>query len=127
MLYKDSIICSLKLQKKFLKVLDNHLKIVYDLIKMLLKGATQTTTERGDLLMKENLLRAKIVEKGMTIEQFCDKASFVRSTFDRKLTGQTEFNRDEIETIAMVLELTDDEIRNIFFPNFVAKNSNKMI
>ena len=108
-------------------MLDNHLKIVYDLIKMLLKRATQTTTERGDSLMKENLLRAKIVEKGMTIEQFCDKANFVRSTFDRKLTGQTEFNRDEIETIAMVLELTDDEIRNIFFPNFVAKNSNKMI
>lgn len=75
--------------------------------------------------MKENLLRAKIVENGMTIEQLCAKANFVRSTFDRKLTGQTEFNREEIEIIAIVLELTDDEIRNIFFPNYVAKISNK--
>lgn len=77
--------------------------------------------------MKENLLRAKIVEKGMTVEQFCIKANFSRSTFDRKLTGQTEFNREEIEIVAIELELTDDDIRNIFFPKYVAKNSNKVI
>lgn len=74
--------------------------------------------------MKENLLRAKIVEKGFNIDSFCKVAGFVRSTFDRKLTGQTEFDRSEIEKIIDVLELSDDEIRNIFFPNYVAKNSN---
>jgi len=70
--------------------------------------------------MKENLLRAKIVEKGYNIDSFCKAASFVRSTFDRKLTGQTEFDRAEIQKIIDILELSDEEIRNIFFPNYVA-------
>ena len=75
--------------------------------------------------MKENLLRAKIVEMGYNVGTFCAAAGFKRATFDRKLTGQIEFTRAEIETIALVLELTDDEIRNIFFPNYVAKICNK--
>lgn len=74
--------------------------------------------------MKENLLRAKIVERGHNVETFCKDAGFARSTFDRKLTGQNEFDRSEIEKIASVLHLSDDEICNIFFPNLVAKNSN---
>lgn len=72
--------------------------------------------------MKENLLRAKIVEKGFNIDSFCKEAGFVRSTFDRKLTGQTEFDRSEIQKIIDVLELTNDEIRNIFFARVVAEN-----
>lgn len=74
--------------------------------------------------MKENLLRAKIVEKGYNIDTFCKATGFVRSTFDRKLTGQTEFDRAEIEKVIDALELTDDEIRNIFFPKYVAEKSN---
>lgn len=75
--------------------------------------------------MKENLLRAKIVEKGFNIDTFCKASGFVRSTFDRKLTGQTEFDRNDIQKIIEVLELSDEEIRNIFFPKYVAENSNK--
>jgi hypothetical protein len=71
------------------------------------------------------MLRAKIIERGFTVDSFCKEAGFVRSTFDRKLTGQTEFTRDEIETIIVVLNLTDDELRNIFFPKFVAEICNK--
>jgi len=74
--------------------------------------------------MKENLLRGKIVEKGFNIENFCREAGFVRSTFDRKLNGQTEFDRAEIDTIINVLNLSDEELRNIFFTKVVAKNSN---
>ena len=74
--------------------------------------------------MKENLLRAKIVEKGFNVDSFCKAAGFVRSTFDRKLTGQFEFDREEIERIATALGLTDGEICNIFFSNLVAENSN---
>ena len=75
--------------------------------------------------MKENLRRAKIVEKGFNIDSFCKEVGFVRSTFDRKLTGQNEFDRSEIQKIVDVLELTDDEIRNIFFARVVAENCTK--
>ena len=77
--------------------------------------------------MKENLLRAKIVEKGYNVGSFCDAAGFIRSTFDRKLTGQIEFNRDEIEQIIETLELTSEEICNIFFPQYVAKICNNNV
>ena len=69
--------------------------------------------------MRANVLKGKIVENGMTIGEFCEQAKFVRSTFDRKLSGASEFDRDEIERIIDVLGLTWDEARNIFFADEV--------
>lgn len=65
--------------------------------------------------MKENVLRGKITEAEMTIGKFCEQTGFVRSTFDRKLKGENEFNRDEIARIISALNLTAEETRNIFF------------
>jgi hypothetical protein len=36
------------MQKKFSKVLDFYSELIYHLLKMLLKTATRTTTERGE-------------------------------------------------------------------------------
>ena len=69
--------------------------------------------------MRANVLRGKIVERGMTIGEFCERANFVRSTFDRKLCGSSEFDREEIERIIDVLSLTWDETRFIFFTDEV--------
>ena len=69
--------------------------------------------------MNANELKGKITAKGMTVQAFCDRFGFVRSTFDRKLNGPGEFNRDEIERIIDVLNLTWDEARRIFFTNEV--------
>lgn len=65
--------------------------------------------------MRANALKGKIVERGMTIGEFCERANFVRSTFDRKINGSSEFNREEIKRIIAVLDLTWDEARSIFF------------
>ena len=65
--------------------------------------------------MNANELRGKITARGMNVQTFCDQYGFVRSTFDRKLNGTTEFNREEMEKIIDALELTWDDIRNIFF------------
>ena len=65
--------------------------------------------------MKANVLKGKIVERGMTIGVFCERTGFSRSTFDRKLSGQGVFDRDEISRIIDVLHLSWDEARNIFF------------
>ena len=66
-----------------------------------------------------NELKGKITARGLTIQAFCDQFGFVRSTFDRKLNGPSEFDRDEIERIINALNLTWDEARNIFFADNV--------
>ena len=35
--------------------------------------------------MNANELKGKITAKGMTIQDFCNQAGFIRSTFDRKM------------------------------------------
>ena len=70
--------------------------------------------------MNADKIRGKIAENRMSISDFCTAAGFVRSTFDRKMNGESEFNRNEIERIINVLHLTDDETRSIFFENVVA-------
>lgn len=65
-------------------------------------------------------LRGKIAEKGFTVKSFCEAAEINRSTFDRKMGGRSEFDREEIEKIIRVLELTDEETKLIFFTECVA-------
>ncbi|MBR2822654.1 MAG: helix-turn-helix transcriptional regulator [Clostridia bacterium] len=65
--------------------------------------------------MNANELKGKITAKGLTIQAFCDQFGFSRSTFDRKLNGPGEFDRDEIERIINALGLTWEDARNIFF------------
>ena len=69
--------------------------------------------------MNQNELRGKITAKGMTIQAFCERFGFSRATFDRKLNGTSEFNRDEIENIINALDLTWEDARKIFFANEV--------
>lgn len=70
--------------------------------------------------MKKNLLRGKITEHGMTIGEFCERAEFIRSTFDRKMSGKSSFNVDEIRRIKDELSLTAEETCNIFFADKVS-------
>lgn len=70
--------------------------------------------------MNADKIRGKIAENRMSIAEFCSAAGFVRSTFDRKMRGDVEFDRAEIERIITVLHLTDDETRIIFFEDVVA-------
>ena len=70
--------------------------------------------------MNVDKLRGKIAENRMNISEFCEAAGFARSTFDRKMRGESEFDRDEIERIINTLKMTDEEMRNIFFEDIVA-------
>lgn len=65
--------------------------------------------------MKPNLLRAKIIERGMTIGSLCNEIGIHPSSYTRKTTGNGEFDRGEIEKIVDVLGLTPDETFAIFF------------
>lgn len=69
--------------------------------------------------MNANELKGKITARGMTVQAFCDQFGFARSTFDRKLNGLSEFDRDEIERIINALNLTWEDARMIFFTETV--------
>lgn len=70
--------------------------------------------------MNVDKIRGKIAENRMSVAEFCEAAGFVRSTFDRKMRGESEFTRAELERIINILHLTLDEARAIFFEDYVA-------
>lgn len=73
-----------------------------------------------DKLPNYDKLLSKIAERGFTIESICASAGFARSTFDRKLTGQSEFYLGEIWRIITVFNLSSEETHIIFFAELVA-------
>lgn len=70
--------------------------------------------------MNANELKGRIVAAGYTIESFCVKAGFTRSTFDRKMSGASKFDQAEICRIVSVLGLSMEDVRTIFFADLVA-------
>ena len=66
-------------------------------------------------------LKAKMVEKDISIIQLANILSIDRSTVYRKLnkSGET-FTVIDVEKIAKALSLTYDDINNIFFTDVVA-------
>ena len=67
------------------------------------------------------LLRAKLVERGFTHEQFAELIGMDRSTLSRKLSGGgLGFLVGEVHKIVKVLNLTGTEATAIFFAQEVA-------
>ncbi|MEY8370159.1 hypothetical protein AAK938_01470 [Aerococcaceae bacterium 50-4] len=77
--------------------------------------------------MNSNAVKAKIVFNGMSIDEFINQVnqelekkgygSMSRSTYYKNLRGEQEFTRSEIQAISKVLNLSNDEVLNIFFDN----------
>lgn len=68
-----------------------------------------------------NKLKGKIVEQGVTIEHLATAIGQNKSTLYRKLNSNGEgFTIKEVNLISQELNLTLDEVNNIFFGNNVA-------
>lgn len=70
--------------------------------------------------MNGRLLKAKIIINGLQVDQFLEKVNHDEKVLDRNkyyrvLRGEDEFDRKEIQSIATALNLSDEEILNIFF------------
>lgn len=65
--------------------------------------------------MNTQLLMSKIVLHGYNTKDFCEVLGISRSAFYRKMNGETEFVRAEINRMIYLLELTESEISEIFF------------
>lgn len=64
--------------------------------------------------MNKNKLKAKCVEKGISIEILADKIGIHKSTFYRHMDNST-FTVKQIQLIINHLSLSEEEIMSIFF------------
>ncbi|WP_373757863.1 hypothetical protein [Jeotgalibaca porci] len=75
--------------------------------------------------MDGRLLKAKIIINGLQVDQFLEKVNHDEKVLDRNkyyrvLRGEDEFDRKEIQSIATALNLSDEEMLNIFFKEEVS-------
>lgn len=57
----------------------------------------------------------KVVERGFSLDSFAKEMGINPSTLSRKMSGESDFFRKEIEDIARKLRMTQAEVLNIFF------------
>jgi len=66
------------------------------------------------------LLEYEIKSKGLSMDDFCEKMGFVRSTYHRLVNNPENWTRGYIEKAAQILSLSDEQILRIFFASTVA-------
>ena len=67
------------------------------------------------IVLKPNLLKAKIVEKGITAKSMCKDIEMPYATWCSKVSGRNQFNVEEVKKITKVLNLSSEEMISIFF------------
>ena len=76
---------------------------------------TKTQDKEVAILFKQNMLKAKIVEKGISVIQLCSAIGICETTYYRKLSRDGDFTRFEILGISNLLGLSAKERDSIFF------------
>lgn len=66
-------------------------------------------------MFKKNEFRAMLARKEISVGEIAKALSIDPATLSRKISGQSDFYRNEIEKICQILELTPDETLQIFF------------
>lgn len=68
-----------------------------------------------------SMLKEKIIERNMTMEQLAEQIGVNRSTIYRKIAKNGDvFTLHEAKEISRVLGLSCDEVMSIFFTQYVA-------
>lgn len=70
--------------------------------------------------MQTNVLRAEMVRKGINGQKMSEAIGISESAFYRKMSGATEFTLSELKAIRDTLELSHDDVYNIFFADKVS-------
>ena len=70
--------------------------------------------------MNADLLLAKIKEEGISLECFLQSIHMNYSFWNKKISGNYEFDRDEIQRIIAILKLKDADVTVIFFDQKVS-------
>lgn len=70
-------------------------------------------------------LKAECVRRGVTLEELASRIGISNATLYRKMTGKSEFSRNELQAIRDVLYLNDEQFLHIFFESKLAKMQEK--
>ncbi len=62
----------------------------------------------------KNKLKSKIAGKGFTIKFLAQMLDASEATLSQKINNKVKFSTEDIKDISKILELTADEIRDIF-------------
>ena len=76
--------------------------------------------ERKIMINKEKL-KGKIVEHGMTQVELSKIMNIANNSLSRKINGKTPFTLGELQCIKNALELTSQEMTDIFFAEEVGR------
>lgn len=82
---------------------------------MLLFTCVNASEEGGENMLNKDALVEKIKENDMTFESFATELGINYSTLYRKLNGESDFTRSEIQISKNVLKLDVNTADSIFF------------
>ena len=66
-------------------------------------------------MFKKNEFRAAMARKEISTPELAKELGLAPTTLFRKISGESDFYRNEIERICAILELSPQETLNIFF------------
>lgn len=66
-------------------------------------------------MFDRNKFRARVIEKGFSMEQVADKLHINVVTLYRKMNGTSDFTRNEIQQLREILDLDVKAANAIFF------------
>lgn len=70
--------------------------------------------KKGGNMTNSVLLKSKMILKGYTLSALAEKLDFSKTTLSQKINGKIKFSQIDIRNISRILELSADEIKEIF-------------
>lgn len=71
-------------------------------------------------MFDKNKFKGKIAEKGLNIGKVASLLGINEATLHRKINGQSDFNRSEIQMLREILDLDIEAAEDIFFAQKLA-------
>lgn len=66
-------------------------------------------------MFERNKFRARVIEKGLSMEQVAERLKINVATLYRKMNGTSDFTRNEIQVVKEMLNLSIRDADQIFF------------
>ena len=65
-------------------------------------------------MINQNLLKSKIALSGLSSKEVAEKIGILYQSFNNRKAGKIEFNSSEIKALKEILNLTNDDVAEIF-------------
>ena len=66
-------------------------------------------------MVNQNLLNSKVALSGLTFKELAKKIGMPYQSLNNRKTGKIEFTSSEIKALKDILNLTNDDVAEIFF------------